>query len=195
MAAYSNTCADCGGPVRDRESIRCRSCYLLRKSPPPEEFFWSKIKKTDTCWIWQGRVDRNGYGKFHVGSIFLAHRYSYQLHNGPLAPGMFVCHKCDNPPCCNPDHLFLGTAADNIKDAAAKGRMARGERNAAHLYPDRVLRGSGHACSKLTEEQVRELRDDYAAGGVTQQQLAKRYNINNSTVCYILKRRTWTHIP
>ncbi len=157
--------------------------------------FWRRVQKTGTCWLWTGHRDRKGYGAFTAPGIWLAHRFSYQLHHGPIPAGMLVCHKCDNPPCVNPDHLFLGTPKDNMVDAAQKQRMARGSKNAAHLYPERVLRGSRHASSKLTEEIVLNIRSAYAAGGVTHQELGKRYGVHASTICKIIRRIMWAHTP
>lgn len=90
------------------------------------ERFWNYVKKTDSCWIWGGLKNENNYGMGNLNrKQQRAHRISWELHNGAIPSGLFVCHKCDNPPCVNPEHLFLGTNLDNIKDRVAKGRSHR----------------------------------------------------------------------
>lgn len=86
--------------------------------------FWNKVYKTDSCWLWIGSRLPTGYGTFRVGKkVKRAHRVSWELHNGPIIDGsLLVCHTCDNPMCVNPDHLFLGTNLDNMRDRNAKGR-------------------------------------------------------------------------
>lgn len=94
--------------------------------------FWSRVRRGDACWEWQGAARyRGGYGKIYgasAGRPQAAHRYSWELHNGPIPDGMVVGHHCDNPACVRPDHLFVGTQADNMRDASAKGRMWKGPR-------------------------------------------------------------------
>lgn len=89
--------------------------------------FWSYVKKTKKCWLWTGKTSGQGYGRVRVpaSGYVLAHRFSWQLHNGnnPIPDGLLVLHKCDNPPCVNPKHLFLGTHADNMRDMIAKNRQ------------------------------------------------------------------------
>lgn len=89
-----------------------------------EERFWEKVDKTGDCWEWTGFKNRQGYGQFQVSTKNgqPAHRVSFELANGKIPDGMHVCHKCDNPPCVRPDHLFLGTPSDNMKDMVKKGR-------------------------------------------------------------------------
>ena len=94
----------------------------------PEERFWRHVDKAGDCWLWTKAVDSRGYGRFglkgaNAGGWVLAHRYAFQLTRGPIPDGMHVCHTCDVRNCVNPDHLFLGTALDNMRDMIAKGRQ------------------------------------------------------------------------
>jgi hypothetical protein len=95
---------------------------------PVTERFWKNVRKSDACWEWTANRSTAGYGHIkkggRQGEQLGAHRVSWELHNGPIPPGLFVCHHCDNPRCVRPDHLFLGTTTDNVRDAICKGRMA-----------------------------------------------------------------------
>jgi len=94
---------------------------------PTIEAFWALVQKGKLreCWNWKGETEKGGYGKFpNPGKEKRAHRFSYQLHYGRVPPGLFVCHRCDNPTCVNPNHLYAGTAFDNARDASVRGRMA-----------------------------------------------------------------------
>ena len=131
----------------------------------------------DQCKEWQGQCNSNGYGIFQVnGKKYRAHRISWQLEHGPIPRGMKILHECDNPPCVKLTHLFLGTQADNVRDATNKGRMAKGYQTGK---------------SKVTEDQVREIR---SLEGTNQYELAKRFNITQPTISNIMNRRTWRHI-
>lgn len=93
-------------------------------TPDQEQRFWSKVNKAD-CWIWIGATNSKGYGSFGLdGKTTSTHRISYMIHKGDIPGGMVVCHTCNNPPCVNPDHLYLGTAYDNMRQAADEGRLA-----------------------------------------------------------------------
>jgi DNA-binding XRE family transcriptional regulator len=114
------------------------------------------------------------------GKNIKAHRFSYELHHGPIPDGLLVRHKCDNPPCVNPDHLEVGTKADNGRDMM--------ERNRYHYF-----RGSDHHAAKVTEQDVRVIRQRIASG-VTCRQLAAEYGVNETTISAIKRRRTWNHL-
>lgn len=89
-----------------------------------EARFWRNVKKTDTCWLWTGTFAAHGYGQVRRGPArYMAHRASWELNVGPIPAGLHVLHHCDNPPCVNPAHLFLGTHSDNMRDAVKKGRL------------------------------------------------------------------------
>ena len=117
-----------------------------------EEYFWRRVEKSHGCWLWTAYRDSKGYG-FAVpgrGQKQLAHRVSWVLHFGQIPDGLLVLHKCDNPPCVRPDHLFLGTHADNAADMVAKDRQASGDRNGASVHRDRLPVGEARSNSKLT---------------------------------------------
>ena len=126
------------------------------------------------CWLWMGAVDRSGYGRFNLASgTRKAHRLSYESFVGPITGGLFVLHRCDTPLCVNPEHLFLGTTADNMKDMIAKGRSPAGER-------------SGRA--KLTAAQVAEIR----ASTLRHSELALVYPVSAATICDIRRGQRWS---
>lgn len=149
--------------------------------------FWSKVEKSDSawmCWEWTGALSPGGYGIFWQTSRKLigAHRYSYTLTYRD--PGeLFVLHKCDNRKCVRPEHLFLGTRAENNADMMRKGR---------HRYG--VVLGSHNLHAKLTEQKVIAIREKYKAGGIGPTALAKEYGVSRSVVHALLIRRTWKHV-
>ena len=132
------------------------------------------------CWLWNGAAGNHGYGVVSLGRVGLkesAHRFFYQLHKGPIAPGLCVCHKCDTPGCVNPDHLFLGTNADNMADRRAKGRY----------------NGTWNSRAMLTDAQIREIRA--TPSNVSNKELAARYGVRRRTIWDIRSSRTWPHLP
>lgn len=104
---------------------RTRSCgCLVRDRRPVMERFFEKVDRSGDCWIWNGSRDGKGYGSFYLeGRLHKAHRAAWMLLKGPIPDGIEACHRCDTPPCCNPDHIFLGTHAENMADARTKGRI------------------------------------------------------------------------
>jgi len=140
--------------------------------------FWSKVDKRgpDDCWEWTGRVNPKKYGLFDcAGSYFLTHRVAYVVTNGDTK--LRVLHDCNNPPCCNPAHLYAGTDKDNIRQCINDGRRAD-------------LCGEEHGRAKLTESDVRAIRAD----GRSQRVIAKEYGISQAEVSHICRGRTWKHV-
>lgn len=161
--------------------------------------FMGKVAKSDSCWIWTGARDSKGYGRFSVGnsrrpdgrrrnSMVGAHRLSYEFHvgpipNGPGFHGICVLHRCDNPSCVRPDHLFIGTNADNVRDMDTKGRRVNAQ-----------PRGSRHPAAILTEEKVRAIVIAHRERGISQSQLSREYGVSTSTVNHIFTGRLWAHV-
>lgn len=156
------------------------------------------------CWLWIGRKNNQGYGMFwYEGRDVLAHRFSYSHFVSAIPDGLNVCHSCDNPACCNPAHLWLGTQKENGQDMSRKGRsaasvhperVARGERNGNHTHPEKRQYGEKAHNAKFTDDQVREIRRRYAIGDVTYKMLAAEYGVEKSTIGYIVRRKHWSHI-
>jgi hypothetical protein len=113
--------------------------------PTMKEQFWANVDRTGNCWLWTACRDRYGYGRLSAeGRRYKAHRASWELHFGPIPEGKGVLHSCDNPPCVRPDHLFLGTQVDNIRDMIAKGRYVNGFKGKTSVRPLRSQCGRGH---------------------------------------------------
>lgn len=149
---------------------------------PIEERFWNKVRKTDDCWFWTGSKSDRGYGKIYWnGKTVRANRVSWELHFGPIPEDQDVLHKCDNPACVRPDHLFLGTHLQNMQDRDRKKRR-------------KPPQGEKHGCAKLTKEKIIEIR---ALGKlkIKQRDIGKQFGITQATVWRILHRKLWTHVP
>lgn len=147
--------------------------------------FWSKVNKrnSDDCWDWTASKFRQGYGKFtETGKSqpSKAHRVSWEIKHGPLPKGLLICHKCDNPSCVNPEHLFLGTYQDNNRDCADKGR---------HGGPF----GVAHPNTKLTERKVQIIRALFKRG-TRQVDLANLFNVDRPVISRIVNNKTWVHV-
>lgn len=197
-----------------------RRCVTDSQRIPLAQRYWARVDRNGPipahrpelgpCWGWTGSTDRDGYGSLTDGVRGKrAHRISFDLHHGPIPSGQMVCHHCDNPPCSRPDHLFLGGPISNARDMVAKRRQAAGarngrwqrpdraptgDRNGSRTHPERLRRGETNPAAKVTEEQVREMRGRYAAGGVTQAHLASDYGITQGIVSAILRRKLWAHV-
>lgn len=136
MSAPTHPCVDCGELTRG--VARCWSCYGKTREAFDSARLWDHVSKTegDGCWIWTRTRTSKGYGQLaFLGRVVRAHRVAWEITFGSVPKGLFVLHRCDNPPCVRPSHLFLGTAADNSKDMVAKGRYRSGT---ARLTPDEV---------------------------------------------------------
>ena len=134
----------------------------------------------DGCWPWTAGKDWDGYGAFRAyGKPGKAHRVGYELQIGPIPEGMEVLHRCDNPSCVRGSHLFLGSNLTNVDDMIAKGRNVRGEQVGS---------------SKLTTANIRDIRQQYAAGGISQERLGKLYGVSQFCVSAIVRRKWWKHV-
>lgn len=154
----------------------------------PQERFWKKVNKTSSCWLWMGKRTPKGYGDFAVRVAnkildFRAHRYAWEMIKGSIPKDKLVCHKCDNPPCVNPDHLYLGTQSENIKESVGKGRHST-----CHQ------RGENNPSAIITGKIVEEIRKSYVPRKVTQRFLAEKFNLTQSYVSEILLKKVWSHI-
>jgi hypothetical protein len=186
---------DCDTNLRARAETAERRTEELeaerRSLSAVNERFWAKVCKGDDndCWEWQAARAGKGYGCFFFnGSNKRAHRVVWELTYGPIPDGVLVCHACDNPLCVNPRHLFLGTVSDNALDAGAKGRMSM------QVHPESVLRGEKSNFSKLTEEQVGEIRERIARGSISKRALGREYGVDEGTIRLIAKGKTWKHL-
>lgn len=147
--------------------------------------FWERVDKSggkDACWEWKiCRHKKGGYGAWTLNKVSCkAHRLAYEYTYGPIPKGLNVCHKCDNPPCCNPSHLFIGTYKDNHQDSVKKGRNVFGER---------------HGNSKLKESQVKEIIRRLKQKDISHGELAKQYGCSISVIGKIGRAKIWRHIP
>jgi len=155
------------------------SGVYIRKNKNNSESILDKIVTTlpSLCWEWTGYKDKNGYGQIGINNkIYYTHRIVYELINGSIPSNLSILHHCDNPSCCNPNHLFLGTRADNIKDMVSKGRQSKGENrpNSKHIY-----------------SQIVKIRQLYSTGKYTQKQLGEKFNLNQSNISRIITNQKW----
>jgi len=164
----------------DRIGRRMKACQ------PIEQRIADRIEPdlNSGCWLWTGALNSHGYGKIWADRrLHRAHRVTYSLFVGEIAPGLVVCHRCDTPACVNPDHLFLGTQADNIRDMNLKGRRTQG----------RVYAGALNSAAKLTEDQARKVLADVRAGR-TKTAVANDNGITRTAVYHIVTGRNWPHL-
>lgn len=178
---------------------------VVEFSKAAQDLFWARVNKTADCWLWTGPTNGR-YGR--VGRRTYAHRMSYELHHGRIPQGMFVMHTCDVTRCVNPAHLELGTPADNIQDAVAKGRMATGARHGSRTQPEAVARGERHGsktkpyafakgsrktAAKLDEAKVRDIRRRSMLGA-SRAGLAREYGVTSTVIRRVVLRQSWKHV-
>lgn len=180
--------------------------------------FWSKVDCSggvDACWPWMAfcnPVPGQNYGLTRVPGRRTrgAHRVAYALaHAEGIPVGLYVCHHCDNPPCCNPRHLFVGTHQDNVDDKVSKGRQSRGERHSeirkrvaarggshgSKTHPEMWRRGVDRPDAAFTASEVHGIRVMYSLGGITLQEIATRYGVSKSTISRLVRRKTYVDVP
>jgi hypothetical protein len=158
-------------------------CPQSITDPAFQQVFLAKLLRVPSgCLEWQGYKNSKGYGRTTISrKSYRVHRVAWEIKYGPIPKGLDVLHRCDNPPCCDPEHLFLGTRADNAHDMIAKGRAMRGERNNQ---------------AKLTETDVLEIRRIYVRGSrkFGSCALGHYFGVTNSTIGGIIRREYWTHV-
>lgn len=150
-----------------------------------QEFFWTRVQETDDCWLWVGNINDTGYGRLEIrNQLYRANRISYRLAYGPFDWTLQVLHKCDNPVCVRPDHLFLGTDEDNQKDAVSKGR------HMFQNYSHHRRRGVEQHLARINDDIVRKIRKDPDP----QRRVAEKYGIHQAQVWRIKNRKAWAHV-
>lgn len=156
--------------------------------------FWSNVDRRSEaeCWPWTRSRNQKGYGQFKLnGKMECSHRVSWVLDENRQIPDLFeglpscICHSCDRPSCCNPVHLFLGNQAINMKDASSKDRKSG---------PKFGSRGESNQGAKITDFQVKGIKQDFKERILTQQQIAEKYGVSQSAISFISTGKTWSHV-
>lgn len=163
--------------------LKGRTSHCGCKSKSSEELFWEKVDRTGDCWIWLGYRNNDGYGRLTINNKqYWAHRISYEMAYGKIEDqSLEVCHSCDNSACVNPDHLHLGTHKENMEEAVLRNRFTK------------RARGESHPNSKLTESDVRLIREEYNKGaGINY--LARKFGVSKTPISQIVKGKTWRHV-
>ena len=176
-------CGDCGIEIR----LICYRSYSMvtAKTIPPfsETNFWKRVDKTageNACWPWTGSLNNGGYGQVNIGgSNYKSHRVALHLTEPMPSNTLYACHTCDNSRCCNPKHLYWGTAKSNIGDRDTRGRR-------------KGPLGIAHHKAKLTPEKVREIRR--LAGSMTQRELATKFEVAQGVIWNIIHRKFWKEV-
>lgn len=192
-------CLRCGRrfsvkPSREGAAKYCAfECFKKRFTL--EQLFWKHAKKSKGCWHWNGSKLKFGYGRVkHFQKEYKAHRASWIIHFGKIPRGLCVLHKCDNPSCTNPKHLFLGTGLDNIQDRQRKNRQASGVRAGTITHPEKLRRGESHPFRKLTNNAVIKMRQIYMSGDMGFHKIAKLFFVSKPSAMAAIKGKTWAHV-
>lgn len=176
-----------GRQLHARTSAWCKNKLCVNPdhlTSGDEERFWSKVQKTNDCWVWTGLHDKDMYGKFHLSKDtsdkhVRAHQFSWFLFSGRWLPkNLCLCHTCDKPYCVNPSHLFIGTNKDNTQDKVNKNRQAK---------------GTSIFASKLNDEKVKKIRELFNQGQ-TKTQLSNLFGVVRTTIGAIVRGKTWRHL-
>lgn len=203
-------------PVIRRQIEQTRAAKTEAVRAHYADYFWSRVNKTDGCWIWTAAITGSGYGNaLRDGRNVPAHRVAWELVNGPIPDGLYVCHKCDAsyPPddssyrrCVRPDHLFLGTPTENMRDCAGKKRNGhdthpeRTPRGGTHPFrndPSRHARGERVASATLTEEKVIRIRRVFGSSKPSRKQIleiAAELQVGEMAVYHAAVGDSWTHV-
>ena len=183
-------------PIRAR-GTGTQMRHSVKRGALPVNRFWSKVRTgtENECWVWQASVNPGGYGKFSIdGRVLGSHRIAWQLVNRAcILPGYYVCHRCDNPACCNPAHLFVATAETNNQDMHDKGRHSHGADHRAAVKRTRP-RGDRHHKAVWQEWQIPYVRF-LSASGMSYRTIADAYGMREGTVGQVIRKENWGHVP
>jgi hypothetical protein len=181
---HSRNCDHCGKPYVGRGAKYCSMrCLGMSNHVDINMRFWSKVNRRDSkeCWNWKATLNKYDYGQIkYSGKLILSHRLVWILIHGEIPENMCVLHHCDNPSCCNPSHLYLGTHQDNMRDRSSRGRTSR------HT-------GESNGRAKLTRNTVMKIRDQIK-NGLSYGAVAKMFKISNATIGHIARYETWRNI-
>lgn len=163
--------------------------------------FWSRVEaqseRSGDCLLFTGHRNEDGYGRIRKdGKLVFVHREVWIKHNGPIARGLVVMHKCDTPNCINEKHLVIGAQSENIADMVKKGRAKFAQYGNVHTKGKHINVGSAHGSAKFTEEIVRSIRLEFSADDswCTVERLAKKYKCSNAAINHIRRRTRWKHV-